>query len=138
MELPAGVYYLGDPMNFLRRDYLEAWAEIEYSEGYYSGFVAFNTASGGGVFSDNKGAIYEVTTGTIGLVPESIAIQNHGLEVYGRRIDTKGKVIHISESDGMITVKIGNRVAYEIDTFLLDDEDAAALLEDEIEYRGLL
>lgn len=127
MELPAGVYYLGDPMNFLKREYLDAWAEIEYSEGYYSDFVALYTASGAGVYSDNKGAVYEVTTGTIGLVPESMAIPN---EVYGRRIDTRGRPIHISESDGTITVKIGNRVAYEIDTLLLDDDDAAALLEE--------
>lgn len=129
MEFPAGIYYFGDPVHFLNREYLDAWADQEYPEGYYSGFIAFYTASGAGVYSDNKGAIYEVTTGCLGLIPETLVRPGNNLEIHGRRIDTRGRKITISESDGTIIVKIGSRVAYEVETLLLDDEDAAALLE---------
>lgn len=127
MEFPAGIYYLGDPLNFLKREYLDAWSELEYPEGYYSGFIAFYTASGAGLFTDNKGAVYDSMTGTIGLVPESIAKTGRNLEVYGRRINTEGRSLKISESDGTITVKIGGRVVYEIETLLLDDAESALL-----------
>ena len=69
-KLPAGIYYIGDPMYVLDKD---EWHDMVYmSESIYdidTYFWCHKTAWGDGYYVDNKGNGYGVDSASIGVVP---------------------------------------------------------------------
>ena len=73
IEMPAGLYIIGDPCYSLSHDDCDAFYDaggdvIQHSFGDHVA-CAFRTAFGDGGYDDNKGRKYGVDSGTIGLVP---------------------------------------------------------------------
>jgi len=74
--MPAGSYYLGDPCYVVPDKDWSKFCDIffenldepfKFSKG--KTFLAFGTAYGDGVYTDNEGRKYPVDAGIIGLVP---------------------------------------------------------------------
>ena len=78
----AGKYYLGDPSSLLPSSiYNGIWGDLYgYQNGKYSindtDFVVHNTSSGDGIFKDSKNRSYDIKSGTIALIDESIIVKN--------------------------------------------------------------
>ena len=101
--IPPGKYFLGDP----------CYASREYSV-LFDGFTAF----GDGVYRSNRGGVFSVDSGTLGLVPWGLCDRFEGDE---HEANDNGQLLEFSEAgtwqckDGVFTI-ISSDMEIVIDT----------------------
>jgi hypothetical protein len=128
--LKAGKYYLGDPIFALNEEtYDEKYGNIyNYQNGKYdlldnkTDFVVHKTHYGDGIYEDTKNRKYNITTGLIGLVHESM-IDNFSIAKKNGVIFHFLNMVHFIYNGGLFTIKSGNFII-EINTQIEEEYDS--------------
>jgi len=114
LNLKKGKYYIGDPCYVIggndeeREKLLQETNNFENDIQFYKGYPILigNTADGDGIFKDNKGEVYGVDSGSIGIIP-IVAIDHKFERLYCHVITFKEDFVAEIE-DGLF--KFGNRI----------------------------
>lgn len=111
-------FYIGDICYALsKKVYHEVWGGNDYEDGVYTEpetgkrFAVAGTAHGDGGYRDNKGHLYGVDAGNIGIVPKELCGSTEGGFYYA----CPGTAILV-EDDGVFTIHLPDGEELEIDT----------------------